>query len=211
MSEGIRLVIIDDHAMVRSGLAMFIDTVSGITLVGQGANGLEAIKLCDELMPDVVLMDLMMPKMDGVKAIQAITRKHPMIRIIALTSFKEEEMVRAALEAGAMSYLLKNANVDVLAGAIKDAYDGNSVLAPEATQALIQATRQPAPRPGQLTERERDVLTCMVKGKTNRQIANDLEIGFSTVKFHVSSILSKLNVSSRTEAVALALQHHLVD
>jgi NarL family two-component system response regulator LiaR len=161
----------------------------------------------------VVLMDLVMPTMDGATATKAIRQQCPNIRVIALTSFKEEELVQGALQAGAIGYLLKNVTADELASAIRAAYAGRPTLAPEAAQALIHASiaAHGPPKIGfDLTEREREVLTLMVSGQTNPEIAEKLIVSRSTVKFHVSSILSKLEASSRTEAVAIAMQNHLV-
>jgi NarL family two-component system response regulator LiaR len=166
--------------------------------------------MCGQVGPDVVLMDLMMPGMDGISAIRAIRESCRGIQVIALTSFGEEDLVRRALEAGAIGYLLKNVAADDLAEAIRAAYAGRPTLAPEATQALIQTATHP-PGPGHdLTPRERQVLALMVEGRSNPQIAEQLLIGLSTAKFHVSSILAKLGVGSRGEAVALAVQHNLV-
>jgi NarL family two-component system response regulator LiaR len=155
-------------------------------------------------------MDLVMPKMDGATATRAIRERCPQVQVIALTSFKEEELVQGVLQAGAISYLLKNVSADELVSAIRAAHAGRPILAPEAAQALIHATTHP-PAPGQdLTPREREVLALMVMGLNNPDIAQRLVVSQSTVKFHVSSILSKLGATSRTEAVALAVQHHLV-
>jgi len=209
-SAPIRVLITDDHAMVRSGLSAFLMVNDDLELVGEASSGAEAVRACAEVRPDVVLMDLVMPGMDGAKAIREIHQAQPEIQIIALTSFPEEDLVQRALESGAISYLLKNVGADELADAIRRARAGQSTLAPEAAQVLIQRARQPA-QGHDLTQREREVLALMVKGLSNPEIAERLIVGRSTAKFHVSSVLNKLGVSSRTEAVALALQHRLVD
>lgn len=209
-SESIRVLIVDDHTIVREGLVTLLEAFPDLTLAGETANGQEAVKLCAEQNPDVVLMDLMMPVMDGVTAIRKILKDHPDIRILALTSFVENEMVQTALEAGAFGYLLKNISARELAEAIRAAKVGKSSLAPEATQALIKAATAPPPLGHDLTPRELEILEHLVKGLTNAQIAQQLTISPATVKNHISNILPKLDASSRTEAVALALQHKLV-
>ncbi len=206
----IRVMLVDDHAVVRSGLAAFLLAFDDFELVGEAGSGEEAIAICADLRPDVVLMDLVMPGMDGATATRAIRQRCPQIRVIALTSFKEEDLVQGALQAGAIGYLLKNVTADELANAIRSAYVGRPTLAPEAAQALIHAATQP-PAPGSdLTAREREVLALMIEGLNNSEIADRLIVSRSTVKFHVSSILSKLGAASRTEAVALAVQHRLL-
>ena len=207
----IRVMLVDDHAVVRSGLGAFLMAFDDLELVAEASSGEQAVSICVQARPDVVLMDLVMPGMDGAAATRAIREKCPDIQVIALTSFKEQELVQGALQAGAIGYLLKNVSTDELADAIRAAYAGKPTLAPEAAQALIQASQKPAMPPIELTDRELEVLELMVAGLTNPDIANRLVISRSTVKFHVSSILTKLNVSSRTEAVATALQNKLVN
>jgi len=209
-SSPIRVVLVDDHTMVRKGLSLFLRAFDDLELAGEAENGADAIQICGELMPDVILMDLVMPDMDGVSAIRAICQKYPQVKVIALTSFKEGTRIMNALEAGAIGYLTKDISAEELAWAIRDAHSGRATLSPDAAQALVQEANQP-PTPGSdLTEREREVLALMVEGLNNTQIAGKLSVSPSTVKSHVSNILSKLGVSSRTEAVTLAFRHKLV-
>ena len=212
MSENpIRVILVDDHAVVRSGLSAFLMAFDDLELVGEASNGLEAVRLCENVQPDVVLMDLVMPEMDGAQATKNIRQKFPHIQVVALTSFKENDLVQGALQAGAIGYLLKNVGADELADAIRSAHVGRPTLSPEATQVLIEASRFPADKPGfNLTNREQEVLKLMADGLNNPEIADTLVVSRSTVKFHVSSILSKLGVSSRTEAVALAIRDKLI-
>jgi two-component system, NarL family, response regulator LiaR len=207
--EAIRVLIVDDHAVVRSGLAAFLLAFDDMELVGAAASGREAIRLCLQDQPHVVLMDLMMPDMDGAATTHSIRRQCPQTQVIALTSFRDEELVQAALRAGAIGYLLKNVAADELAAAIRAARAGRPTLAPEVAEALIHAMHTPIPG-HDLTPRERDVLTLMISGLNNTQIAERLIVSRSTIKFYVSSILAKLGVASRVQAVAIALQHHLV-
>ena len=207
----IRVMIVDDHGIVRSGLSTFLMTCEDMELVGEAANGEQALKLCSQVEPDVILMDLVMPGMDGAAATRLIRGQFPGIQVIALTSFKEQELVEGALQAGAIGYLLKDVSAEELANAIRAAYAGKPTLAPEAAQALIQAARQPALEVGfDLTEREQEVLALLVQGLSNNDIAERLVVSNSTAKFHVSSILSKLGASSRTEAVVIAMENNLV-
>jgi NarL family two-component system response regulator LiaR len=213
MSEvsSIRVMLVDDHAVVRSGLSAFLTAYKDLELVGEAANGERAIMLCQQAQPDVILMDLVMPGVDGATATRKIRQQYPQIQVIALTSYKEQDLVQGALQAGAIGYLLKDISADELANAIRAAYAGKPTLAPEAAQVLIQATRTPVDNAGtDLTGREREVLALMVQGLNNNQIADQLMVSVSTAKFHVSSILTKLNATSRTEAVSIALQKHLV-
>ena len=210
-SSPIRVLVVDDHTMVRRGLATFLKVFEDLVMAGEAASGQAAIQLCDQLHPDVVLMDMAMPDMDGATATRIIRKQSPAIQVIALTSFKEEILVQSALQAGAIGYLLKDISAEELAQAIRAAHAGRSTLSPEAAQALVHAASQPPPPGIDLTERERVVLAWMVEGLNNTQIAASLNISPSTVKSHVSNILSKLGVASRTEAVSLALRNHLVD
>jgi NarL family two-component system response regulator LiaR len=206
----IKVMLVDDHMVVRSGLSTVLAVYDDMQLVGEAGDGEEAIRLCERLQPDVVLMDLLMPKMDGVAATRAIKERWPQVQVIALTSFKEKEYVEGALKAGASGYLLKNVSAEELVNAIHRAAAGQPSLSPEAAQVLIQKVNEPAP-PGQdMTDREREILSLMVEGLSNNEIAERLIVSPSTVKFHVSNILSKLGVDGRTEAVALAVKYHLV-
>lgn len=209
-TQPVRVMLVDDHNVVRSGLATFLTAYDDLELVGEARNGLEAVKICQEKRPDVILMDLMMPEMDGIAATRAILAEYPEIKIIAMTSFEEESLVQGVLAAGAISYLLKNVTSDELANAIRAASLGRSTLSPEAAKALIDATRPTKHALVDLTERELEVLRLVVQGQSNQQIASALIISLSTVKAHISSILSKLQVSSRAEAIAYAIKHKLV-
>jgi NarL family two-component system response regulator LiaR len=206
----IRILVVDDHEVVRRGLTLFLRPFEDFELVGEAANGLEAVTACEQYRPDVILMDLMMPEMDGAAATRAIREKHPNVQIIGLTTFKEDALVREMLKSGAVGYLLKNSSVDELAGAIRTAMTGKIVISPEAAHALLDAQPTPTHFKYNLTERELEVLRLMVEGLNNVEIAERLVIARSTVKFHVSSILAKLNVSSRVEAVSLSIHNGLV-
>ena len=201
----------DDHEMVRSGLEVMLEAFDDLELVGEANSGQKAIALCNTVNPDVILMDLVMPNIDGVEATRRILELDPAVKVIALTSFKDNDRVQAALEAGAISYLLKNVSIDELTDAIRLAHSGKSKLSPEAANALIKSAVQP-PAPGHnLTDRERDVLPLITKGLSNREIAEQLIISRSTVKNHVSNILRKLGASSRAEAAGLAVEYKLVE
>jgi NarL family two-component system response regulator LiaR len=207
----IRVLVVDDQPVVCSGLAAFLSVYDDLTLVGEANDGAKAVNLCGQLRPDVVLMDLVMPHMDGAEATLAIRKHYPHIQVIALTSFKEDDLIKRVLAAGAIGYLLKNVTADELADAIYAAHAGHPTLALEATQLLIRQTRQNQfAEPGfDLTQREREVLALVVEGLNNNAIAERLIISRSTAKFHVSNVLAKLQVTSRMAAITSAMTHKL--
>ena len=205
----IRILIVDDHAVVRQGLKMFLGLDSDLEVVGEAENGEEAIRLTRDLNPDVVLMDLLMPVMNGIDAITHIRRDFPDTEVIALTSVLEDEAVMKAMRAGAIGYLLKDTQADELRRAIKAAAAGQVQLSPQAAARLMREVRAPD-SPEKLTERETDVLRLLALGRANKEIALELSIGEKTVKTHVSSILRKLNVPSRTQAALHAVRIGMV-
>ncbi len=206
----IRVMLVDDHAMVRRGLATFLQVHEDLKLAGEAESGEDAIRLCAEVLPDVVLMDLVLPNMDGAATTRIIRQQFPQVQVLALTSFTDGELIKNVLEAGAIGYLLKDVSADELARAIRAARSGRATLSPEAAQALVEAANQPQEPGLDLTDREREVLGLMIEGLNNTQIAGRLSVSPSTIKSHVSSILAKLGVASRTEAVALALRSRIV-
>jgi two-component system, NarL family, response regulator LiaR len=209
-SERIRVMLVDDHTMVRRGLAAFLKVFDDLQLAGEAESGEAAIQVCAEVLPDVVLMDMVMPDMDGAAATRIIRQQFPQVQVIALTSFKEGDLVKNALEAGAIGYLLKDVSAEELVQAIRAAHAGRATLSPEAAQSLVERANQPVAPGLDLTERELEVLALMVEGLNNTQIAGRLTVSSSTIKSHVSNILSKLGVASRTEAVTLALRKGIV-
>lgn len=207
----IRVMVVDDHAVVRSGLSAFLMAYDDLELVGEAAGGEEAVEMALRLEPDVILMDMMMPNVDGAAATRRIREANPAIQVLALTSFREDRLVEGALQAGAIGYLLKNTTAATLADAIRRAHGGHTTLSPEAAEALVKVATRPRRLGHDLTAREYDVLALMIEGLSNTQIAERLIVSRSTVKFHVSNILSKLHATSRTEAVAMAVQHEMLE
>ena len=205
----IRVMIVDDHAIVRSGLGAFLSAVPDLDLVGEAENGEQAVVRAKVLKPDVILMDLMMPGMDGVTATRSIKENNPSIQIIALTSFQEDELVQNAIKAGAIGYLMKNVSVRELEAAIHGAKAGKMVLSPEAAQALVRVSQQAA-ETETLTSREQEILKLMVEGLNNAEIAERIVVSLSTVKYHISNILMKLGVENRVAAVTMAIQRKLI-
>lgn len=206
-----RVMLVDDHDMVRRGMSVFLQALPDMELVGEAADGEEALALIAEARPDVILMDVLMPGMGGIEATRRIKVAYPSVQILMLSSSKEEEAIKAALQAGAIGYVLKNISIEEMAQALRNAARGQSTLSPAVTQALVAATARPPEPDYHLTERERELLGLLVHGLSNPDIAQHLTISLSTVKFHISSILAKLGASSRTEAVAMALEKHLID
>jgi len=206
-TEKIKVLSVDDHEIFRGGIEFMLLAFDDIQLVGQAQSGDEALKLCVELAPDVILMDMMMPGMDGAAATRAIRQQYPQIQIIALTSFQEGDLVKRAMQAGAIGYLLKGVSIDELVAAIRSAHAGRPTLAIEATQALIQAAAPPPELDFDLTQRQLDVLEHIVEGRSNIDIAERMVLSPSTVRHHVSEILSKLGASNRAEAAVIAMKH----
>ena len=206
----IRVLITDDHAVVRQGLRMFLETDPDFEVVGEAENGQVALEKTLELQPDVVLMDLLMPVMDGITAIGLIRQQAPHTEVVALTSVLEDEKVVAAVKAGAIGYLLKDTQSKALCGAIKSAAAGQVQLAPQAAAFLMRQVRAPE-QPDTLTERETEVLILIARGKSNKEAAAELNVGDQTIKTHVSSILSKLGLQSRTQAALHAIRKGLVE
>lgn len=207
--EQIRVFIVDDHPMIRAGLAAMIRAESDLLLVGEAANGADALLQVPISMPDVVMMDLIMPQMDGIDATAALHKRLPKTKFVILTSMVDPQEVNRAIDAGASGYFLKNASSHELVGMIHAVHEGRRVLAPEVTDAMIAARQQHAPMDS-LTPREQELLALMACGHNNQDIATELNIALPTVKFHVSNILSKMQVDNRTEAVLKALKHKLV-
>lgn len=207
----IRVMLVDDHPLVREGLRAVLDAYDDIVIVGEASDGDFAVHACQRECPDVVLLDIQMPHVDGITTAHRLRNACPTTQIVALTSFSDEKSVQGMFEAGAIGYILKDVSGDELVQAVRGAHAGQSKLSSRAAQALIQLTAQPPQVGHDLTAREREVLSLMAHGMSNQQIAAQLVISRSTVKNHVSSIMSKLHSASRTQAVAIALEHAILE
>ena len=210
----IRLIVVDDHIKVHQGIAAIIDAFEDLEIVGHASNGQEAISLVYEQQPDLVLMDVIMPVMNGIEATKRIHATQPHIKILALSSFQDADSVRDMLNAGAVGYVLKNASIDDLVHTVRAAHSGKIVLSPEISTLLLEMPHAPAPVHSAdygLTQREREILKLVVSGRNNGEIAGTLTISLSTVKFHVSSIFGKLGVTNRVEAARLAMESGLLE
>jgi two-component system, NarL family, response regulator LiaR len=210
-ADAVRVMVVDDHAVVREGLRNFLGVLPGIDLVGEAASGAEAIALAPKAKPQVVLMDLMMPEMDGIEATRRLREAHPEMKVIVLTSFADDDRLFPALRAGAVAYLLKDVRPKELAEAIAAAARGEVRLHPDVTKRLMSEVSGGASKrlEDELTERERDVLRCIARGRSNKEIGEDLFISEKTVKTHVGAILDKLGVADRTQAALYAVKHGL--
>jgi NarL family two-component system response regulator LiaR len=209
--QKIRVLIIDDHDMVRHGLKILLQAFPEFEVVGDTDDARLTLALCATHQPDIVLMDVFMPQMDGVVAARLVHEKFPSIRIIALTSTADEDHINDMLRAGAISYILKTGSIDDVANAIRSAYHGKATLAPEATRVLISTIHHPAKIGYNLSRQELKVLALLVEGLNNREIADRMVVSQSTVKAHVGNIFAKLNTNSRTKAITIALRHQLID
>jgi NarL family two-component system response regulator LiaR len=207
----IRVLSVDDHEIMRGGIQYLLLAIEDVELVGEARSGEQALELCDTLQPDVILMDMRMPGLDGIQTTQLVRERYPDIQVLALTSFEEEEMIREVMQAGAIGYLQKGISIDELAGAIRAAQAGKPTLSPAAFQVLVQSSdSQSQKQDFDLTERELQVLEMLVQGLSNNEIAEQLVITVATVKYHISNILKKLGATNRTEAAAHAVQHKLI-
>jgi NarL family two-component system response regulator LiaR len=206
----IKVMVVDDHPVVRDGLKNMFLVFDDLELIGEAENGSAALAFCQQNTPDVILMDILMPVMDGILATRAICEQYPQVKIIVLTSYPEDNLVQQSLEAGAIGYLLKNAPIDDLANAVRSAYAGQPTLAPEATMALIRARTGPLKPGSDLSQREREVLALIVQGLSNEEIAERLVISPATARHHVSACIQKLGAANRAQAASLAVKHGLV-
>lgn len=209
-TKRIKVMIVDDHPVVRSGMATMLLAFDDLELIGEASSGNSALAKCQQGLPDVILMDIMMPGMDGLETTRAILERYPSVKIIMLTSFTKENMVQDALNAGAIGYILKSVTIDLMAEAIRSAVAGQPILSPEATLSLVKSKTGPLELKPDLTAREKQVLGLMVEGLSNEEIANRLVISQATARHHVSACIRKLGAANRTDAAVIAVKHKLV-
>jgi len=207
----IKVLIVDDHPLVRQGINALLGIYDDMEVIGEAENGREALEMCEKYKPDIVLMDLIMPEVNGIEATREILKKWSSIKIITLTSFIDKKLIEDSLKAGAIGYVLKNISGDYLVKIIRDADKGKSTLSSEASDFLISNLKNPPVTEYQLTSQEKNIIACLVEGLSNKKITQKLVLSLSTVKFHVSNILNKLGASSRAEAVSIALKNKLVE
>lgn len=211
MTDRVRVLLVDDHGVVRKGLRIFLSLAADLEVVGEARNGVEAVEQTAACRPDVVLMDLQMPIMDGPTAIEQIRSQHPDVEVVALTSFHDESLAKRALEAGAIGYVFKDADEEELISTVRLAGQGRGLVAPEVMRSLLERSESETDYEVRLTEREREVLRLMAVGKTNPEAATQLSISVSTVGFHVHNILTKFGAKTRTEAVTIAVREGLIE
>ncbi len=209
-AERIKIMIVDDHPVVRSGMGTMLLAFDDLELIGEASSGSAALAKCQQGLPDVILMDVVMPGMDGLETTRAILDRYPSVKIIMLTSFTIEDMVQDALEAGAIGYILKNVSIDHLVEAVRSAYNGQPTLSPEATLSLVKSKTGPLDLKPDLTAREKQVLALMAEGLSNEEIADRLVISQATARHHVSACIRKLGAANRTDAAVIAVKHKLV-
>ena len=207
----IKVLIVDDHSLVRNGIKTILGIYDDIEVIGEAENGKEALEICGKCLPDVVLMDLIMPEINGIEATKKILESWPTIKVVTLTSFVDKKLIEDSLKAGAIGYVLKNISGENLVATIRDAEKGKSTLSSEASDFLISNIKKPAFVEYQLTNQEKNILGCLVEGLSNKNIAQKLVLSLSTVKFHVSNILNKLGASSRAEVISIAIKNKLVE
>lgn len=207
----IKVLIVDDHLLVRNGIKTIMGIYDDIEVIGEAENGKEALEICGKCLPDVVLMDLVMPEINGIEATRKMLENWPSIKVVILTSYIDKKLIEDSIKAGAIGYVLKNISGENLVETIRDAQKGKSTLSSEASDFLISNIKEPTAADYQLTNQEKNILACLVEGLSNKGIAQKLVLSLSTVKFHVSNILNKLGVSSRTEAISMAIKKSWLD
>jgi NarL family two-component system response regulator LiaR len=207
----IKVLIVDDYPLVRQGIKTLLSVYDDIEVIGEAENGAQALQICGKIKPDIVLMDLVMPEVNGIEATRGILKNWPDIKVVTLTSFVDKKLIEDSIKAGAIGYVLKNISGEKLVETIRDADKGKSTLSSEASDFLISNMKNPSITDYKLTSQEKNILACIVEGLSNKMIARKLVLSLSTVKFHVSNILNKMGVSNRAEATSVALKNKLIE